>query len=141
MRVDGELVLKLRTARGWSQEDLARATGLNLRTVQRIENTAIASLRSKSALAAALDVDIEELDPKELGMSPCPECRSDEVYQYNDLVDSTTIGGELLPRLSTRRLSSARMRPVVCANCGFLRYFVEDAARQKMTSSGHWRRV
>ncbi|MDA0351953.1 MAG: helix-turn-helix transcriptional regulator [Chloroflexi bacterium] len=141
MRVDAELVLKLRTARGWSQEDLARVTGLNLRTIQRIENTAIASLRSTSALAAALDRDIEDLDAKELNMSPCPECRSDEVYQYKDLIDSTTIGGELLPKLSTRRLSSARMRPVVCADCGFLRYFVEQGALQKMRSSEHWNRV
>ncbi len=141
MNVDAELVLKMRTARGWSQEELARVSGLNLRTIQRIENSAAASLRSKRALATALDLDIQDLDSKELKMSPCPECRSDEVYQYEDLIDTTTIGGELLPKLATGRFSSAKMRCVVCGDCGFLRYFVDEAARQKMKSSKHWNRV
>ncbi len=141
MRVDAALILKTRAARGWSQEELARVSGLNLRTIQRIENTAVASLRSKSALAAALDLDIQDLDSKELQMSPCPECRSDQVFQYKDPIESTTIGGELLPKLATRALVSAKMRPVVCGDCGFLRFFVEDEAMRKLRSSQHWHRV
>ncbi len=141
MKVDAELILNLRTARGWSQEELAAVSGLNLRTIQRIENTAVASLRSKSALASALDLDIQDLDDKEQKMSPCPECKSDHVYQYEDLIDTTTIGGELLPKLATGRLSSAKMRAVVCGDCGFLRYFVDDKALDKMRSSQHWNRV
>lgn len=141
MRVDAELISKTRTARGWSQEDLARISGLNTRTIQRIENTAVASLRSKSAVAAALDLDIQDLDDKEMRMSPCPECRSDHVFQYKDPVQTTTISGELLPKLATRSLASAKMRPVVCGNCGFLRFFVEDEALRKLSSSQHWNRV
>jgi transcriptional regulator with XRE-family HTH domain len=141
MKVDAELILKTRAARGWSQEELARVSGLNLRTIQRIEKTAVASLRSKSAVASALDLDIQDLDTKELKMAPCPECRSDHVFQSRSLVETTTIGGELLPKLATRGLSAAKMRPVVCGECGFLRYFVDDEALRKLRSSEHWNRV
>jgi predicted Zn-ribbon and HTH transcriptional regulator len=74
-------------------------------------------------------------------MSPCPECRSDEVYEYEELIDTTTIGGELLPKLATGRFSSAKMRAVVCGDCGFLRYFVDDKNLEKMKASKHWNRV
>ncbi|MCP3998893.1 MAG: helix-turn-helix transcriptional regulator [bacterium] len=141
MRVDAERISKTRAARGWSQEELARVSGLNTRTIQRIENTAVASLRSKSAVAAALDLDIQDLDDEEVKMSPCPECRSDRVFQYKDPVQTTTISGELLPKLATRSLASAKMRPVVCGDCGLLRFFVEDEALRKLSSSQHWNRV
>ncbi len=141
MRVDAELILELRTARGWSQQELAEVSQLNLRTIQRIEKTALASLRSKRAVAAALDLDIEDLDDKEFTMSPCPECRSDDVYRYDGTVDTTTIGGELVPKLAPGRLSSAKLNCVVCGDCGFLRYYVDADARAKMRSSKHWQRV
>ena len=65
MRVDSELIRSLRTARSWSQEELARAAGLNLRTIQRIEKEGVASLQSKKAVAAAFDIDATELDFQE----------------------------------------------------------------------------
>jgi len=141
VRVDAELIVNLRTARGWSQDELADVAGLNLRTVQRIEATAAASLGSKRALASAFDVDIQDLDDKELKMSPCPHCRSDQVFQSDSLVDTTTIGGELLPKLATKVFSSAKMRAVVCGDCGLLRYFVDDEALNKLRSSKHWNTV
>lgn len=141
MRVNAELVLRLRTARGWSQSELASLSGLDLRTVQRIEATSVASLRSKRALASALDVDIQDLDDKELRMSPCPQCKSDQVFQSNNLVDTTTIGGELVPKLASGMFSSAKMRAVVCGRCGLLRYFLDEAALDKLRSSAHWKRI
>ena len=65
MKVNAELVLELRTDKCWSQEELAIASGLNLRTIQRIEKEATASLQSKKALASALDIDFRDLDYKE----------------------------------------------------------------------------
>jgi len=146
MKIDAEMVLQLRTERGWSQEELAEASDLNLRTIQRIERTAVASLRSKRALASVFDLDIQDLDiqdldDKESQMSPCPECKSDEVYRSQSLADTTTIGGELLPKLSTSKFSSAKVQPVVCGDCGLLRLFVADESLQKMKSSKHWARV
>ena len=141
MNIDAELVLKSRMARGWSQEELAGVAGVNLRTIQRIERTGAASLRSKRALAAAFDLDIQDLDNKERKMSLCPECDSDDVYQYEGLIDTTTIGGELLPKLATGKFSSARMRSVVCGDCGLLRNYVDDEALDKLRSSPHWNRL
>lgn len=62
MKINAALVLQLRNARSWSQEELAAATGLNLRTIQRIENEASASLQSKKALASVFDIDIKALE-------------------------------------------------------------------------------
>ena len=55
------IVRKLRLQRAWSQEHLADLSGLNVRTVQRIERGHNAGLESLKALAAAFDVDVETL--------------------------------------------------------------------------------
>jgi transcriptional regulator with XRE-family HTH domain len=64
MQINTQLVIALRKKRSWSQEELATACGLNLRTVQRIESDGVASLQSRKALAAAFDVEVDELDIK-----------------------------------------------------------------------------
>ena len=68
MKINAERVLKARKEKAWSQEELATASGLNLRTIQRIETEASASLQSKKALASALDLDIHDLDFQEIRM-------------------------------------------------------------------------
>ena len=60
------MILELRNKKSWSQDELAIASGLNLRTIQRIENEASASLQSRKALASALDIDTLDLEYKEL---------------------------------------------------------------------------
>ncbi len=62
MRINAELAIELRNARAWSQEELAIAAGLNLRTVQRIESEGVASLQSKKALASAFNLETSDLD-------------------------------------------------------------------------------
>lgn len=64
MKINSALVLQLRNAKSWSQEELATAAGLNLRTIQRIENEASASLQSKKALASVFEIDIKALESK-----------------------------------------------------------------------------
>ena len=68
MKVDIELLLKLRRDRAWSQDELATASGLNLRTIQRIEKEASASLQSMKALASALDLGVRDLELEESDM-------------------------------------------------------------------------
>jgi transcriptional regulator with XRE-family HTH domain len=65
MKINAELVLKARKQKSWSQDELAIASGLNLRSIQRIESEASASLQSKKALASALDLDVQDLDYEE----------------------------------------------------------------------------
>lgn len=61
MRIDAGQIKKLRTQRHWSQEQLAAACGLNLRTIQRLENTGKASTESVRALAAVFEVNADDL--------------------------------------------------------------------------------
>lgn len=65
MRIDGAQVRELRRERLWSQEELAVASGLNLRTIQRIEAEGVISLQSKKSLAAAFDLEVGVLDYQE----------------------------------------------------------------------------
>ena len=61
MKINGERVRALREQKSWSQEHLAEASGLSVRTVQRVEVEGIASAETRLALAAALDVPVAEL--------------------------------------------------------------------------------
>jgi transcriptional regulator with XRE-family HTH domain len=54
----------LREARSWSQAHLAEAARVNIRTVQRIEAGEPASPETLLSLAAALDVELAELEPE-----------------------------------------------------------------------------
>ena len=54
-------VRKLRLKRAWSQEQLAQLSGLNIRTIQRIERGQKAGLESLKSLAAVFEVELDEL--------------------------------------------------------------------------------
>ena len=56
MKIDPTRLRQLREQRAWSQEQLAEIAGLNVRTVQRVEASGSASLETRMALAAALEV-------------------------------------------------------------------------------------
>jgi transcriptional regulator with XRE-family HTH domain len=89
MKINADLVRKARTQKFWSQEELAIASGLNLRTIQRIEREASASLQSKKALASALDLDIQDLDYEEIRM------RQEWEYKVVETKDRTALQSEL----------------------------------------------
>jgi len=55
------IVRKSRLKRAWSQEQLAQFSGLNIRTIQRIERGQKAGLESLKALAAVFEVELDEL--------------------------------------------------------------------------------
>lgn len=134
MKINADLVVKLRRKRSWSQDELAIASGLNLRTIQRIEKYASASLQSKKAVAAAFDIDTRDLDSEEVQMKPCPVCGSNEIYQYRDyFLYGLSAGEELLPGLG------ARIRPSVCASCGYVQIFAPEESRKKMKVSKYWK--
>ena len=61
MKINAEIVSELRKQLSWSQDELATAAGLNLRTIQRIENEGMASLQSAKAIASALDTQLDKL--------------------------------------------------------------------------------
>jgi len=61
MEINAETVRQQRQRRGWTQQHLADAAGLSLRTVQRIEKQGLASNESVSALCAVFGLDRAEL--------------------------------------------------------------------------------
>ncbi|HID9555871.1 MULTISPECIES: helix-turn-helix domain-containing protein [Serratia] len=66
----------LRLEKGWSQEQLAAIASLSTRTVQRIENGEQASLETLTAIAAALGVQISDLNaPPQTPQEETPEAQ------------------------------------------------------------------
>jgi transcriptional regulator with XRE-family HTH domain len=137
MKINPERVREERKRKSWSQEELATAAGLNLRTVQRIETEGVASLQSAKALAAALDIEVQRLGEREDSMKTCPECKSNRVFRYDGSVDSQLLNGNLLPGL-TNMFLAPKITPVVCADCGHLRLFVEAKAIKKLDTAKSW---
>lgn len=138
MDIDPRLVTEHRSKRGWSQEELADEASLDVRTIQRAEASGRVSLRSARAVAHALGLEVPDLEAADHALSPCPECRSEAIHRHAGTVDSSSIGGQLLPDLAPGRLSSARMDVVACADCGHVRFFLDEAAREKMRAAATW---
>lgn len=61
MMISSAVVRRLRTERGWSQDQLATASGLSLRTIQRVEADGNASQSTRVSLAATFGVQLSEL--------------------------------------------------------------------------------
>ncbi|GAB6197539.1 hypothetical protein PAGU2595_028780 [Lysobacter xanthus] len=78
MKLSATAVRQSRIERGWSQEQLAIASGLSLRTVQRVESEGIASLSTASSLAATFSVPLLQL--QELPVSSQPQHPGSSVF-------------------------------------------------------------
>lgn len=88
------LIQKLRLKRGWSQQQLADASGLSVRTIQRIEGGQPASVETLKSLAAVFEVDFSTLEPEKQTMMsadsghadhpdyPASERQEAEAFQY-----------------------------------------------------------
>lgn len=61
MKIDSKLIVKLRKEKGWSQQHLSLASGVSLRTVQRVENEGNTSLETLKSLASAFETDFNSL--------------------------------------------------------------------------------
>jgi len=70
MKLDSDRIRVLSENRGWSQDQLASAAGVSLRTVQRAEGDGIASRETKVCLAAALGIPHMELAARNPDVPP-----------------------------------------------------------------------
>jgi transcriptional regulator with XRE-family HTH domain len=61
MNVNAQKIKSLRKQKLWSQEELALACGVSLRTVQRAEGDGQASFETSKALAAVFEIDSDQL--------------------------------------------------------------------------------
>ena len=79
------LIQKLRLKRGWSQQQLAEASGLSVRTIQRIETGHPASTESLKSLAAVFEIDFSTLNPEQTMTSSdavLAEKQEEEAFRY-----------------------------------------------------------
>ena len=58
MKLNKSKIIDLRNQQRWTQEDLAAATGVSVRTIQRVESEGVGSLETGKAIAAAFDTDL-----------------------------------------------------------------------------------
>ena len=66
MKIDAALIIKQRMLKGWTQEQLAAASGLSKRTIQRVENESTAAMETQKALAATFELDFASLTMDEV---------------------------------------------------------------------------
>ncbi|GAA5138165.1 helix-turn-helix transcriptional regulator [Thalassotalea piscium] len=65
MIINAEKVIAERKIRAWSQQHLADASAVSLRTIQRVENNSSGSLETIKALASCFELDVDMLfEPK-----------------------------------------------------------------------------
>ncbi len=71
----------------------------------------------------------------------CPNCHQRALYARSGVASGGGHGPHLLPWLGRvgGLFPSARFRVVVCAECGLTRFFADEAARERLRESGHWR--
>ena len=65
MKINKVSIVALRNSQNWTQEDLAAAAGLSVRTIQRVETMGTGSQDTSKALAAAFNVDIAKVTTPE----------------------------------------------------------------------------
>lgn len=64
----------LREQRAWTQEELATASGVDVRTIQRVEAGASCSLETRKALASAFERDVAEI-PSDMVFTGIPKAQ------------------------------------------------------------------
>ena len=77
----------LRLSRAWSQEQLAELSSLSVRTIQRIENGGQASLETLSAIAAAFDLNVADLNAEISAQPTQDEALNQKIEQAKKRLD------------------------------------------------------
>ena len=79
------LVQKLRLQRGWSQQQLAELSGLNVRTIQRIEKGQEPSVESLKSLAAVFNVEFSTLKEQSMDNVISETQSAEEILAFNQV--------------------------------------------------------
>lgn len=91
MKINSDLIRKLRADRQWSQEHLADVCELSLRTIQRLETTGKASLETIRILAAVFEIEANTIiiDNDDKKLTPIDVIKS-AFLKYSDFSDRAT---------------------------------------------------
>lgn len=93
-------VRRFREAKSWSQQHLADASGVSLRTVQRLEAQGTASAETRLAIASALGISAQTLavTQEQADAEECATTRSTLVFASSGISTLFVLGlGSLLP--------------------------------------------
>lgn len=69
----------------------------------------------------------------------CPNCGSGDQFVGPEVASGGAYAPDLLPGLG-RWYRAARLRAVVCRDCGLMRLFASEEARRRLGDSDRWRR-
>ena len=103
MEINKSNIVALRNLQGWSQEDLAAAAGLSVRTVQRLETEGQGSQDSAKAVASAFDVDIEKIFEPMVPIGYLLKVIFKKLWPY--LIATFLIGGVVLYLLLNNKIT------------------------------------
>ena len=122
VQIDGDLIRLEREKRAWSQEHLAGAAGLGVRTIQRIETTGVASYESARAISAVLEMPVTALraddgSPRQTPSGPGAPSRASEQDALRSEIERAAAGRL---RLAVRWLGAALALAVFASASGFL---------------------
>lgn len=99
MKIHAQKLKKLRTRRGWTQQQLAELTDLSLRTIQRIEKTGLISHESLGAICSVFEIlnaellcVEEESNSSDLRSAEPPTVKN-KIMRYTTHVIAMVIGG------------------------------------------------
>lgn len=73
-------------------------------------------------------------------MKPCPICKSDDIYQYQEYFQYSGVGEELLPKLGKGVFGVAKICPFVCGECGYTRLMASSETRENLAESRYWKK-
>ena len=92
MEIRPDIVKRLRHQKSWTQQHLADACDVSLRTIQRVEKVGNASNETIMSLCAVFEIDADEL-------KAVPKAN-------NELLETVTVGGQWIPLLVATMLGS-----------------------------------
>ncbi len=85
IKINAAILKRLREEKSWSQEHLAEAAGLSLRTIQRVESDGNAAPETRMAMASALGVDVAKLNASVGLKTGAPQGLSNDHLRYGFL--------------------------------------------------------
>ena len=72
--------------------------------------------------------------------SPCPNCRSGNLYESKEVSAGGGHAPNYLPGLGSF-FRSERFLLIACGDCGLTRFFARPEARSKLPESTKWQRI
>ena len=74
-------------------------------------------------------------------LTECSSCPSKAIYQYKEDIEYTGAGEELLPKLGNGAFGVAKIRPIICADCGAIRLIASSETIANLENSNHWQKL